>query len=102
MYHDIGKMVKPSYFIENQNKENEHDKLKPRMSALVIKAHVSEGVKIANQYNLPDVIIDFIRTHHGTSLIRYFYSKAMEASGEEEIRSEERRVGKEGGSEWTT
>jgi len=91
MYHDIGKMVKPSYFIENQNKENEHDKLKPRMSALVIKAHVSEGVKIANQYNLPDVIIDFIRTHHGTSLIRYFYSKAMEASGEEEIADEDFR-----------
>lgn len=80
MYHDIGKMVKPSYFIENQNKHNDHDKLKPRMSALVIKAHVSEGVKIASQYNLPQVVIDFIRTHHGTSLIRYFYSKALELS----------------------
>src|SRR5690625_6259583 len=50
MYHDIGKMVKPSYFIENQNKENEHDKLKPRMSALVIKAHVSEGVKRSEEH----------------------------------------------------
>ena len=78
MYHDIGKMVKPEYFIENQVKRNEHDKLKPRMSALVIKAHVGEGVKIANEYSLPKVIIDFITTHHGTSLIRYFHGKAME------------------------
>jgi putative nucleotidyltransferase with HDIG domain len=80
MYHDIGKMIKPSYFIENQNKNNDHDKLKPRMSALVIKAHVSEGVKIARDHNLPEVLVDFIRTHHGTSLIRYFHSKAMESS----------------------
>jgi len=80
MYHDIGKMVKPSYFIENQNKSNDHDKLKPRMSALVIKAHVTEGVKIGREHNLPEVLIDFIRTHHGTSLIRYFHAKAMESS----------------------
>lgn len=80
MYHDIGKMVKPSYFIENQNKINDHDKLKPRMSALVIKAHVSEGVKIAREHNLPEVLVDFIRTHHGTSLIRYFHSKAIESA----------------------
>lgn len=80
MYHDIGKMVKPSYFIENQNKSNDHDKLKPRMSALVIKAHVSEGVKIAKEYNLPEVIIDLIKTHHGTSLIKYFHKKATEDS----------------------
>ncbi|MCC5942583.1 MAG: HDIG domain-containing protein [Balneolaceae bacterium] len=80
MYHDVGKMVKPSYFIENQNKSNDHDKLKPRMSALVIKAHVSEGVKIAKEHNLPDVITDLIKTHHGTSLIRYFHQKATEDS----------------------
>ncbi len=78
MYHDVGKMVKPNYFVENQNKSNEHDKLKPRMSALVIKAHVSEGVKIAHEQNLPEVIVDFIKTHHGTSLIRYFHMKALE------------------------
>ncbi len=89
MYHDIGKMVKPSYFIENQNKSNDHDKLKPRMSALVIKAHISEGVKIAKEHNLPDVIIDLIKTHHGTSLIRYFHQKATEDSAsiqEEDFR----------------
>ncbi|NBB76445.1 MAG: HDIG domain-containing protein [Bacteroidetes bacterium] len=82
MYHDIGKMVKPTYFIENQNKSNEHQKLKPRMSALVIKAHVSEGVKIADEHNLPSVVVDFIRTHHGTSLIKYFHKKAKEDQSE--------------------
>lgn len=89
LYHDIGKMEKPGYFIENQSKENEHDKLKPRMSALVIKAHVSDGVKKAQEYNLPQVLIDFIRTHHGTSLIRFFYNKAedqTESVQEEDFR----------------
>lgn len=82
LYHDIGKMEKPGYFIENQSRENEHDKLKPRMSALVIKAHVSDGVKKAKKHNLPEVVIDFIRTHHGTSLIKYFYQKAEKQSPE--------------------
>jgi len=77
MYHDIGKMEKPGYFIENQIGTNDHDKLKPRMSALVIKAHVSDGVKMAKEHNLPQVIIDFIKTHHGTSLIKFFFDKAM-------------------------
>ncbi|MDZ7805676.1 MAG: HDIG domain-containing protein [Gracilimonas sp.] len=79
LYHDIGKMVKPDYFIENQTKgTNDHDKLKPQMSAMVIKAHVSEGVKMAEEHDLPSNIIDFIKTHHGTSVIRYFYEKAKE------------------------
>lgn len=89
MYHDIGKMVKPSYFIENQSKTNEHEKLKPRMSTLVIKAHVSEGVKIAQEHNLPKVIVEFIKTHHGTSLIKYFHKKA--ADEEEDIQDEDFR-----------
>lgn len=89
MFHDIGKMEKPNYFIENQSKSNEHDKLKPRMSALVIKAHVTNGVKKADEHDLPDVIIDFIKTHHGTSLIKYFYQKAKE--GPEEIQEEDFR-----------
>ncbi|SMO53760.1 HD family phosphohydrolase [Gracilimonas mengyeensis] len=85
LYHDIGKMVKPEYFVENQSKgSNEHDKLKPQMSAMVIKAHVSEGVKMAQEYDLPQVIIDFIKTHHGTSVIRYFFEKAKE---DEEMKS---------------
>lgn len=79
LYHDIGKMVKPEYFVENQTKgANEHDKLKPQMSAMVIKAHVSEGVKMAEEEDLPEIIIDFIKTHHGTSIIRYFFEKAKE------------------------
>lgn len=78
LYHDIGKMDKPEYFVENQGNSNEHENLKPRMSAIVIKAHVSEGVKMAREYNLPEVLIDFIKTHHGTSVIRYFYEKAKE------------------------
>lgn len=89
MYHDIGKMDKPAYFIENQNKTNDHDKLKPKMSALVIKNHVSEGVKIAKDHNLPNVLIEFIKTHHGTSLIKYFYGKAQnqkETIPEEDFR----------------
>ena len=89
MFHDIGKMEKPNYFIENQSKHNEHDNLKPRMSSLVIKAHVSNGVKKAVEHNLPEVIINFIRTHHGTSLIRYFYKKAKDSN--EEIQEEDFR-----------
>ncbi|MCR9132519.1 MAG: HDIG domain-containing protein [bacterium] len=77
LYHDIGKMVKPEYFVENQTGgNNEHDKLKPQMSAMVIKSHVSEGVKMAKEYSLPNILISFIETHHGTSVIRYFYEKA--------------------------
>lgn len=79
LYHDIGKMIKPEYFVENQGGgANEHDKLKPQMSAMVIKAHVSEGVKMAREYGLPQVLVHFIETHHGTSVIRYFYEKAKE------------------------
>lgn len=88
LYHDIGKMENPAYFAENQVASNEHDKLKPRMSALVIKAHVSNGEKIARENKLPELIIDFIKTHHGTSLIKYFYEKAKEQAdeGKDEIR----------------
>ncbi|MDX1617778.1 MAG: HDIG domain-containing protein [Balneolaceae bacterium] len=90
LYHDIGKMDNPGYFVENQSGPNEHEKLKPRMSALVIKAHVSTGVKMAKEHNLPKVIVDFIQTHHGTSLIKYFYEKAKENadSSKDEIREE--------------
>lgn len=85
LYHDIGKMEKPEYFVENQSGNNEHEKLKPQMSALVIKAHVTEGVKLAEENKLPSALIDFIKTHHGTSVIRYFYEKAKE---DPELKSE--------------
>ncbi|TYP92689.1 hypothetical protein LX73_2052 [Fodinibius salinus] len=93
LYHDIGKMENPGYFTENQTEVNEHEKLKPRMSALVIKAHVSNGVKLAEEHGLPDVIIDFIKTHHGTSLIKFFWEKAKEKADadKKEIREEDFR-----------
>lgn len=79
LYHDIGKMVKPEYYTENQRDGyNPHIERNPSMSALVIKSHVKEGVQMARQYKLPQVIIDVIREHHGTSLIQYFYYKALE------------------------
>lgn len=91
MYHDIGKMEKPGYFIENQTAGNDHDKLKPRMSSLIIKAHVSDGVKIAKENNLPQVIIDFIQTHHGTSLIKYFYGRAQDRSEDGDVEEKDFR-----------
>lgn len=90
LYHDIGKMIKPEYFVENQSGGvNEHDKLKPQMSAMVIKAHVSEGVKMAKEHNLPKVLIKFIETHHGTSIIRYFFEKAKEDDNLKEMLQED-------------
>jgi putative nucleotidyltransferase with HDIG domain len=93
LYHDIGKMENPGYFTENQTESNEHDKLKPRMSALVIKAHVSNGVKMAEERGLPDIIIDFIKTHHGDSLIKFFWEKAKKQADadKKEIREEDFR-----------
>ncbi|MDC3388776.1 HDIG domain-containing protein, partial [Flavobacteriaceae bacterium] len=75
LYHDIGKMKDPTYFIENQsNGINPHNELVPVESAKIIIDHVINGIEIAKKYNLPDRVIDFIRTHHGTSLVYYFYS----------------------------
>ncbi|PWU06281.1 MAG: hypothetical protein C5B43_01980 [Verrucomicrobia bacterium] len=78
LYHDIGKLIKPEYFLENQaGLSNPHLERNPSMSALVIKSHVKEGVALARQYKLPKVIIDVIEQHHGTTLIKYFYDKAL-------------------------
>lgn len=82
LYHDIGKMVNPTYFTENQMSSiNSHDELDPKESAEIIIEHVINGIEIAKKNNLPDRIIDFIRTHHGTSLVYYFYSKENEKLG---------------------
>ncbi len=79
LYHDIGKIIKPEYFTENQREGyNPHIERNPSMSALVIKSHVKEGVQLAREYKLPKIIRDVIREHHGTSLIQYFYYKALE------------------------
>jgi putative nucleotidyltransferase with HDIG domain len=76
MYHDIGKLIKLNYFVENQTGANRHDQLSPRMSALVIASHVKEGIELAKEMNLPQELIDIIPQHHGTKLITYFYEKA--------------------------
>lgn len=79
-YHDIGKMIHPEYFIENQNGgENPHNFLEPEESARMIKLHVSDGLKMAQEYGLPDYLIEFIDKHHGTTLLEYFYQKAIAA-----------------------
>ncbi|PKA84249.1 hypothetical protein ATE92_2429 [Ulvibacter sp. MAR_2010_11] len=82
LYHDIGKMINPANFTENQvNSFNTHNELAPKESAKIIIAHVIDGIEIARKNKLPDRVIDFIRTHHGTSLVYYFYKKEKELSG---------------------
>ncbi len=77
MYHDIGKMNKPEYFVENQSGgRNKHDKLSPAMSLLVIVGHVKDGVELAKEFNLPKPLHHFIEAHHGTTLVEYFYYRA--------------------------
>ncbi|MCJ7508120.1 MAG: HDIG domain-containing protein, partial [candidate division Zixibacteria bacterium] len=93
-YHDIGKIKKPEYFVENQmGAKSKHEKLAPTMSALILESHVKEGVELAEEYNLPDAIIDFIQEHHGTSVMAYFYSKALEQGATEEAKDEFRYPG---------
>jgi hypothetical protein len=85
-YHDIGKASKPLYFIENQGgEENRHDKLSPSMSALILISHIKEGAELAREKHLGQAIIDIIRQHHGTGLIKFFYERAKtqaEANGQ--------------------
>lgn len=76
-FHDIGKMLKPSYFIENQNGQNLHDTLEPGLSTLIIIGHVKDGVALAEQYRLPQPIVEFVQQHHGTTLVEYFYRAAL-------------------------
>ncbi len=85
MYHDIGKTKRPYFFIENQyGGENPHDKLAPTLSTLIVTSHVKDGVELAKQHRLPEVVIDFIRQHHGTTLVKYFYQKAKEMGREDD------------------
>ncbi len=78
-FHDVGKMLKPEYFVENQmSGVNKHDNLTPRMSSLILVNHVKSGYELAEKYNLPKAVKQFIPEHHGTSLITYFYRKALE------------------------
>lgn len=89
LFHDIGKMVKPEYFTENQRDGyNPHLERNPSMSALIIKSHAKEGIVLAKQYKLPEVIIKVIQQHHGTSLIQYFYYKALERKRQADAENE--------------
>ncbi len=86
LYHDIGKLENPYYFSENQSGlVSPHDELTPKQSAQLIINHVREGIKLGQKYKLPDRIIDFIRTHHGTSSVYYFYKKQLELDPEAAI-----------------
>lgn len=83
-YHDIGKMLKPEYFVENQTgAANKHEKLAPTMSAMILEAHVKEGVELAREHNLPKSIIQFITGHHGTSVMSFFFEKARREQGDD-------------------
>jgi hypothetical protein len=94
LYHDIGKVFRPDYFIENQRPgQNRHDKLAPSMSALILINHIKDGVELARQHHLPRPIVDAIEQHHGTRLIKYFYNRALERCDPdtEEVREDEYR-----------
>lgn len=84
-FHDVGKMLKPQYFVENQlyGSESKHDHLAPAMSTLIIIGHVKNGVDLAQQYHLPQPLIDFIEQHHGTTLVEYFYHEASRLADED-------------------
>lgn len=79
-YHDVGKVMRPYCFVENQTVENIHNRLNPTLSTLVVTSHIKDGVELAREYRLPAVIVDIIRSHHGTGLVKYFYHQAMLAS----------------------
>lgn len=85
-FHDIGKLKKPEYFIENQGDENPHDSLTPTMSALIIIAHVKDGIDLAIKHKLNPKIIKVIQEHHGDSLVYYFYRKAQEKRGSDKLK----------------
>ncbi len=90
-YHDIGKMIRPHYFIENQKGVNPHDELQPRMSALILISHVKEGVELAREEGLPRAIIDVIPQHHGTGEIASFKHRALERGNKQAVRDEDFR-----------
>jgi len=85
-YHDVGKMLKPHYFVENQpDGRNPHDRLRPDTSAAIVKEHVVEGLRLAREAKVPEVVAAFIPEHHGTQTISFFWEKAKEEYGEEKL-----------------
>ncbi|MBE3580140.1 MAG: HDIG domain-containing protein [Thermoanaerobacteraceae bacterium] len=91
-YHDIGKLKRPYFFIENQvGAENPHDKLSPSLSTLIISCHVKDGLDLAREFGLPEVVQDIIAQHHGTTLMSFFYHKACERSHGHDVDEEDYR-----------
>ncbi len=91
-YHDVGKMKRPAFFVENQlNQENPHDKISPNLSKRIILAHPYDGVKMLKEAGVPKVIRDFAEQHHGTTLLKYFYHKAQEQEDGSEVLEEDFR-----------
>lgn len=94
LYHDIGKLERPLFFVENQSYfmiENPHNKFNPRISKMIITAHTSDGLKIAKKNGLPQVIQNFITQHHGEGLASYFYNQAVKEEGQENVKEEQFR-----------
>lgn len=94
LYHDIGKMKRPLFFIENQayfGAENPHDKLTPRLSKMVITAHPRDGIEMGRQHHLPEEVIHFMTEHHGTMAATYFYNKACQEEGAENVNKSQFR-----------
>ncbi len=94
LYHDIGKLERPMFFVENQSYymiENPHNKFNPRISKMIITAHTSDGLKIAKSHNLPVVIQNFITQHHGEGLASYFYNQAVKEEGKDNVKEEQFR-----------
>ena len=94
LYHDVGKIVRPLFFVENQTYsgiENPHEKLTPRSSKMVITSHTKDGLALAKEYNIPEVIQDFMIQHHGDSLASYFYNQAVAQEGAENVKEEQFR-----------
>lgn len=94
LYHDIGKLKRPLFFVENQSYfliENPHNKFTPRISKMIITAHPKDGIEIAKEYGLPQVIQNFIIQHHGEGLASYFYNQAVQEEGIENVKEEQFR-----------
>jgi len=91
-YHDIGKLKRPYFFVENQVAgENPHDKIAPSLSTLIITSHVKDGLELAHDFKLPELVTQFIAQHHGTDLVRYFYHRASEANEDGSVEEKDFR-----------
>jgi putative nucleotidyltransferase with HDIG domain len=91
-YHDVGKIFKPDYYAENQEAGfNKHEKITPQMSSLILVSHVKDGVELAREEKLPDLVIDAIEQHHGTTVMAYFYQKALETDSHSSVNQDDFR-----------